>query len=390
MIPKPLAEITESDLHDLLTAGISETKTLDYKQRLPEMNDSAKREFLADVSSFANTAGGDLIFGITEQAGVPASIPGVEIANTNELILRLDNIIRTGLAPRIRHTSRAIPLANRKHVLVIRVDQSWYGPHRVTFKSDSRFYGRTSNGKYELDVTDLRNAFLLTNTITEKLEAFRSERVIALESGRSLVPLTAGPLLVMHCMPLESFRFNSVRNVIGLLSESTWLKPMGRRLPGWGARNNYEGVICVALGDPPSAYTQVYRTGVIEAVGEGFLAGWKDGFIPSTLYEGTLLEYLPICFRIVKHLECGVPIVVAITLIGVRGLKMAFDVSLQLSMGSGNPIDRDVLMLPGVIVEDLSATPEVLLKPTLDLVWNACGFVSSRNFDETGKWQGRP
>jgi predicted HTH transcriptional regulator len=66
MIPKPLAEITESDLLGLITNGIAESRTLDYKRSLPGNSDADKKEFLADVSSFANTAGGDLVFGIDE------------------------------------------------------------------------------------------------------------------------------------------------------------------------------------------------------------------------------------------------------------------------------------------------------------------------------------
>src|ERR1039457_6130841 len=100
MILKPIDEITEADLSDLVNAGVAERKTLDYKQQLPETNDAGKRELLADVSSFANTAGGDLVFGVTESAGVPTGIPGVQIGDTDQEILRFDSIIRDGLSPR--------------------------------------------------------------------------------------------------------------------------------------------------------------------------------------------------------------------------------------------------------------------------------------------------
>lgn len=88
MISKPLDQITEEDLHNLVITAAAERKTLDYKQQLPETNDAGKRELLADVSSFANTAGGDLVFGMTENAGVPTGIPGVQIGDTDQEILR--------------------------------------------------------------------------------------------------------------------------------------------------------------------------------------------------------------------------------------------------------------------------------------------------------------
>src|SRR5271169_6660190 len=94
MIPKPIDQITEADLSDLVSTGVAERKTFDYKQQLPDMNDAGKRELLADVSSFANTAGGDIVFGVTESAGAPTGIPGVQIGDTDQEILRFESSIR--------------------------------------------------------------------------------------------------------------------------------------------------------------------------------------------------------------------------------------------------------------------------------------------------------
>jgi hypothetical protein len=280
-----------------------------------------------------------------------------------------------------------VPLASGRYVLIIRSERSWYGPHRVIFKGDSRFYGRTSNGKYELDVTDLRNAFLFANTAAEKVAAFRSERVIALENGQPLAPLAGGPKLVMHCMALESFGAKPQYDVLALDGfEPVYAKP----LSGWGLRINFEGKICIASGEPSSAYTQIFRNGVIEAVRVGVLSSSQTpGVIPSLLYEEAVLGYLPQCFEILRKLGCPPPVLVGISLIGVRGSKLAVDPMVESSMGSSRAIDRDVLMLPEIVVEDLSTPAAPLLKPALDLVWNACGFPSSPYFDATGNWIGR-
>ena len=326
-------------------------------------------------------------FGMTESGGVPTRIPGVQIGDTDQEILRFDSIIRDGLSPRIRHTTRAVPLANGRYVLIIRSERSWYGPHRVIFKGDSRFYGRTTNGQYELDVTDLRNAFLFANTVTEKISAFRSERIIALENGQALSPLAEGPKLVIHCMALESFGAKPQYDVLAL----DGIQPMyASRLGGWGARINFEGRIFVASGEPSSAYTKIFRNGVIEAVRAGVLnSSQNPGVIPSLAYEEAVVTYLPQCFQIMRKLGCSPPVLVGISLIGVRGLKLAVDVMVELSMGGTKSIDRDVLMLPEIVVEDLSTPIGPLVKPTLDLVWNACGYSASPYFDAAGNWIGR-
>jgi predicted HTH transcriptional regulator len=74
-IEKPVSLITENDLLQLIADKESEGKTLDYKRDLVGRSDTDKREFLHDVSSFANTLGGHLIFGMDEKDGEPINIP---------------------------------------------------------------------------------------------------------------------------------------------------------------------------------------------------------------------------------------------------------------------------------------------------------------------------
>jgi hypothetical protein len=50
-------------------------------------------------------------------------------------------------------------------------------------------------------------------------------------------------------------------------------------------------------------------------------------------------------------------------------------------------IDRDILLLPEVIIENYTDKVENILKPIFDTVWNACGFNGSSNYDEDGEWK---
>jgi hypothetical protein len=381
MINKPLDEITEADLNELVRAAVAERKTLDYKRDLPTpMNDAAKRELLADISSFANTEGGDLVFGIDERGDVPVDIPGVKIDDPGTLILQYEQIIRDGLSPSLQPRTRAVPVKDRRYVLIIRVGRSPDGPHRVD--ANSRFYARGTNGKFEMDVNALRNAFRRSKTATEKATAFRLERINALANGDAFAEMVSGPKLVLHCMPLESFRENPAYNLVGL--DDVW--PMAAKdLNGWGAEINLEGVKIVASGKEHSAYTQIFRNGMIEAVRVGVLSVSHDPkMIPSLVYEKVVVEYLPQCFGILKRLGCPPPVVVGISLIGVRGSKLFVDPQSQMVMGRPNAIDRDVLELPEIVAEDLSAPPS--LKPAFDRVWNACGYPESPHFDAAGNW----
>jgi hypothetical protein len=384
MIPKPLEQITEADLNELLIAGVAERTTLDYKRDLPTpMNDAAKRELLADVSSFANTDGGDLVFGIDESGGVPTSIPGVKIDDPDELIRQYEQIIRTGLSASFQPRTRAVPLQSSFHVLIIRVAPSKDRPHRVD--ANSRFYARGTNGKYELDVNALRNAFIQSSTVTEKATAFRSGRIKALANGEGFAEMLSGPKLVLHCLPLESFRDNPEHKLAGFDD----VRPMAANgLSSWGPQINLEGVTIVASGKEDSAYTQIFRNGVIEAVRVGLLSSSQASrIIPSLAYEEAVVNYLPHCFGILKKLGCKPPVMVGISLIGVRGWKLYVNPMTYFAMGSPNAIDRDVLELPEIHAVDLSAPPS--LKLAFDRVWNACGYPASPHFDAAGNWIGR-
>jgi hypothetical protein len=203
-----------------------------------------------------------------------------------------------------------------------------------------------------------------------------------LENGRSNVPLTPGPKLAIHYLALESFEGKPHFDVLGLE-----FRPIGTQLGGWRPRINLEGAICVGLGDQPVSYTQVYRNGAIEAVHAGVLSNSvRPGLIPSFVYEETVVNYVPHCFEIIRTLGCNPPVLIGISLIGVRGMSLAHR---EMEMRPGVPIDRDVLALPEIIVEDLSVPVGPLLKSTLDLVWNACGFELSIFFNDAGNWVGR-
>jgi len=69
MVPKQFGDIKKSDIDALLATGVAEGRTIEYKLTLPGNTDQDKKEFLADISSFANAAGGDLLYGVAAPEG---------------------------------------------------------------------------------------------------------------------------------------------------------------------------------------------------------------------------------------------------------------------------------------------------------------------------------
>ena len=149
----PLEAITEDDLLTLIAAQVCEGKTVDYKQALHGNLYDDKKEFLADVSSFANAAGGHLVFGMKEQGGMPVELCGLQGINADKEINRLESSIRDGIKPRIPGlVLRPVPLHNGGIAVVVRIPRSWALPHVLDFQGHWRFYSRNSIGKYPLDI----------------------------------------------------------------------------------------------------------------------------------------------------------------------------------------------------------------------------------------------
>jgi predicted HTH transcriptional regulator len=181
LFTKPLAEIDESDLQTLVDNGVREGKEIEYKEALTLFSPEQKQEFLNDVSSFANTNGGLLFYGIRESkddAGVPLEVCGLKGENPGKRINDMETIIRTGLEPRLLGVTIwpvSLPSHEDRVVLILSIPKSFAAPHMV--KSSGRFYSRNSTGKFQLDVTQIRAAFEFAGTTAERIRAFRTERL---------------------------------------------------------------------------------------------------------------------------------------------------------------------------------------------------------------------
>jgi predicted HTH transcriptional regulator len=174
---KQFSELEETDLQSLIEDQVAEGKYIEYKKSLPGNSDRDKKEFLADVSSFSNSAGGYIFYGICESNGLPVELVGIHGIDPDAEILRFENLLRDAIAPRLTGLSiRAIQIEGNASILALNITKSWASPHMVTFAGSSRFFARNSAGKYQLDVFELRSAFNATNIVAENLNKFRTER----------------------------------------------------------------------------------------------------------------------------------------------------------------------------------------------------------------------
>src|SRR5437660_11102768 len=108
MINKRLDDIDANDLQGLCDRRVRESGELDFKETVPRKDDKGKSEFLRDVTSLANTNGGDLVYGVTEEreadgsnTGIAATAPGIGNLNVDEQTLWMLNVIRDNRQARL-------------------------------------------------------------------------------------------------------------------------------------------------------------------------------------------------------------------------------------------------------------------------------------------------
>ncbi|HXG98062.1 MAG TPA: ATP-binding protein [Gemmatimonadales bacterium] len=382
---KPLPMVTEAVLQELVQNEVVENKWLEYKSALPENTHDGKVKFLAEVSSFTNTAGGDLVIGIREADRKPVEVCGVGSGPVDLEKQRLESLLRDGVEPRIPGVLiHEVSLASGGHALVLRVQRSWAAPHRVTHGGHSHFYGRNSGGKYQLDVHELRAAFGRAQDVAERLNLWRLDRLTKIEAAETPVRLQAGPRLVLHMIPLSAFDPGLVARLPSEPGDEN-LFPLYSR--GYDGRPNFDGFVTYYSPggrDPRTSYLQLFRNGSIETVDTLLLAAnasnplVEERIIPSVALEYRLIESLEKYLKVARSMGVEPPAFVGLTLMGVKGYSLYVDPQFRTSVPA--PIDRDPLIIPATLVEDFGVPPDVMLKPAFDTIWNAAGYPESIHY----------
>jgi hypothetical protein len=375
MFAKSIDTINKGDLLSLIENGVLEGKIIEYKKELPSNKDESKKEFLADVSSFANAAGGYLIYGISEAEGLPKELCGVKVEDVDALKQKYDNIIRTSVDPRILTTIHAVLLDEERYALVFWIPQSWNRPHRVALQGHNKFYSRNSSGKYEMDTSELRTAFNSTLTLRDKMEAFKKSRIDELYSNKTPVALHYPEKLTIHWLPMEAFYKNDVINIPTSTTEI--LKVFSPNGDEFQHRKNFEGIVFHSGSEhqKASTYTQIYRQGIFEAV-SCLIANKSKTYLATKYYEEYALNKVKYFVDLSKKLGINPPFFVYLTFSGIENLKIYPDHPFN----EGYPIDRGILELPNAILDSYETSVVNVLIPMFERVWNACGLDRPPNY----------
>lgn len=358
----------------------------DFKTTVPAAPQSGKkderREALADISSFANAEGGLLIIGVRAENGVPVALPGIPRTDLDALALRLQALAREHLDPPLtRITPHIVKGTPEGGFLILEIPRSVVGPHAVWLNRDGRFWKRNAGGKYQMDVTELRESFLEAERWLDEAVLLRGDRIRVIAQGL-YAPYAFPPgwsAIVLHAIPLGRNRARLDMEAL----EPTWKEfAPDPAFFTWTFRYTVEGGLVFAHdGNQRAAIVHCFRTGTVEQCvtlhGRYSVPDHGSAINGCTLQLdiGAWFEAI-LKWQRVAGLEP--PIALFLSLLSVNGRAVV--ARHRWGVGTPGPAfsERDIA-LPEVVVHDHTVAEwSKAVAELTTFVWQAAGFPKSQ------------
>lgn len=395
MLPIELAKIDATYLRRLCEDHVLESDTLDFKRELPPPRDGGPIEFLKDVSAFANAAGGDLVYGIQEDEGGAGEIVPL-MGSPDDSSRRLRQILDS-LEPRLQGVAMQVVSVGEGFCLVVRVPASFDAPHSIKINTNlRRFVLRNGTTTSDMTYEQLRNSFDRTSSLVERAKASVDARVDAVIQMRAKRPLHQAAYLCLNLISLAGLAGHQKFDIVALAAAtngpSSYLALMP---PMWGGGEklfNLDGLLVFPGGrphEPEYGYVQVYRTGAFEAVlnaglpNSGPMGDRAQVFGSELATEARIM--LERFLRLSRNSGLTGPAILAFAVLHVKGYEM-FTGYMRRSFG-GSFSDREHLVLPEVYLPSIDDVQlDQVLRPQLDLIWQAFNIAQCNRYDQDGTW----
>ena len=383
-----LEDVSWSDLEELVEGGVPEALRLEYKREPYGGSDDDKRELLKDVSALANSSGGHLIIGIAAIGGCAETLGGLDKVVVDAEVLRMESIIRSSVEPRIVGLQmQAVTSDSGRTAIVIRVQRSWNGPHRVTFKGLNKFYVRGSASVNEASVEELRTMFTQAGSALDQAREFRRERLLFVSGAFGARPLAGPGRLVLHIVPVASLSSSTLVDLVHAKKNQQKFRPIG--LDGSYPQFNFEGFAVAASREANLGYTQIFRNGCFESA-KGDVIRVNNGrrllFIREL--EREFFDVFEGYLNGLRDLNVPPPFILMITIEGAAGAHITLTNSFSTDRSLALPLH--LLHLPECVVEDYgdALVYQRAIQPAFDALWNAGGYERDPFFSVDGRWNG--
>lgn len=390
----PIDELVSEHVHALVATSRSEGRRIDFKEAFKRAENGKSRdshEIAKDVAAFANSSGGDIVYGVTEIDGTASGINSAASAEeVEELHSFIQMAVRDGVSPYVDIRCRYIPMADNSGVYVIRVPKSFLAPHAVRKRGEKEalwFFKRGEDCAVPMEESDVRYAYTTGFDVNRQIEVFRRTR-IAQVNNTIVGPLFAKSVRVhAFFIPLVAFSNGDSlaypQLVVGanrLRLESGHSGPMPCPEGAFLHGGETDGVWHA---------WHVHRNGAVEWVDAGtnyfhnFKQGEKLQKIVYPLYERRLCDRLQDVVSCIESLNIGGPMAFCLSLSSARGAQLSIPNNPFLH---ASPCPIEDMHAQTLIVRSASDLNSENIRPAFDHVMNAFGIQKSMNYDNSGKY----
>jgi hypothetical protein len=383
ILDRALVEIDLPFLERLCADRTPESVTHDYKSALPDRRDPDwKEKFLKDVSALANTAGGILVYGFDAPKKGDWQLPGLPGLDEDADVLSLLQVARSGIEPPLRHLEpRIVRRPGAGSILLLGIPRSLAAPHRLKMDYGGLYWRRTERGNESMTREELRRAFL-------EFDAWEREAISLVEERRSwlaapgprvLRALRTDMPLLLHILPLGRLRETrvSASEARSLQPSTDWISNAHGALQSHANVDGWLDYI-VRPGNASANWLQIFRHGGAEAcvhmrqflddrrpTSEAIIGNYVDGFVADVASS---------TFARMKRLGIEPPLSIHLAAAGVISAALVVVGSTDPANRRLGHFDRDDVAIPAIVVDDYSADAALVVRPALDIFWQAAGW----------------
>lgn len=387
MINVRLEQIEADAIASLVESRMAESTTLEFKAALPDKSDRGVFEFLKDVCAMANSGGGDIVYGLSEVDGVATAVQPISDETEDKALLRLGQMLDAGIEPRLSGTRyRTVPM-DGGYLLIVRVQQSLSGPHRVNRQGQQRFPFRNERHVSDMSYDQLRTAFDRQASLAEGARRFRAARMDGIRADVSTGRLTGAGALVVHVMPLASFGALAPANLQA--AKEKFLELLFGRISSANYAFNLDGLLAYSSTSHAGVhqYTQLFRSGAVELFRSGYASQDQHGrnitYGPSLTCD--LRSAVRTGLRVAREFSVPGGAFVGVAVLGVHNRKLSL--GSYADFRNDAVADRDELLLREVWTEDVDeSSVDTVSRPLLDTVWQSFGLERCGFYDQSGNF----
>jgi hypothetical protein len=214
VIPRTLNEWTLDSLKYLLNNRYLEPESFDYKSRLPDSRDEDGKKRLRDAcAAFANSSGGFLVFGVADDARLPADHRLVGLPISLDFPVHFGNY-PSQCNPTVRWEFKNPPIrlstGNLVHVVWFR--KSWNAPHSAGKSEEGLLFPkRTNKGTEYMSYEEVRMTFLGYYEKRLKLQLLQAELQNILADASALM---VAPEQSHQSISTASFRLEVLESIL--------------------------------------------------------------------------------------------------------------------------------------------------------------------------------